>query len=55
MHAAKTMINPASTNNSQAQSFLEILSISKIFTALSPLAHVDFRNPNFNYCIGNVK
>lgn len=46
MHAAKTMINPASTNNSQAQSFFDILFISKIFTELSPLTSQNSRLTN---------
>ena len=55
MNTKRTEISPVSINNSQAQSFFEILFTIKIFTTLSPLCQLDFRNPGLNHWIGNLK
>ncbi len=55
MNTKSTEISPASINNSQAQSFFEILSTIKIFTSVSPLCQVDFHYSGLNHWIGNLK
>ena len=55
MNTKRTEISPVNINNSQAQSFFEIIFISQMFITLSPLCQLDFRNPKINHWIGILK